>query len=124
MSSTTQKSYVFPMIIIGALFFIFGFVTWLNGVLIPFLKQACELETDFQSYLCYACLFYFLFHHGHSIFHYFEKDRIYKRYVRRACSLWRLVPCFLFLQHKLDHFLYFLLGYSSSNGHDPSSNSI
>ena len=37
------------MIIIGALFFIFGFVTWLNSVLIPFLKQACEL-TDFQAY--------------------------------------------------------------------------
>jgi glucose/galactose transporter len=37
------------MIIIGALFFIFGFVTWLNSVLIPFLQQACEL-TDFQAY--------------------------------------------------------------------------
>lgn len=47
--TSQQKSYVFPMIIIGALFFIFGFVTWLNSVLIPFLKQACEL-TDFQAY--------------------------------------------------------------------------
>ena len=36
------------MIIIGALFFIFGFVTWLNGSLIPFLKVICEL-TEFQS---------------------------------------------------------------------------
>src|SRR5690606_5045991 len=44
-----RKSYVFPMIIIGALFFIFGFVTWLNSVLIPFLQQACQL-TDFQAY--------------------------------------------------------------------------
>ncbi|MDR1112494.1 MAG: sugar MFS transporter [Bacteroidales bacterium] len=34
--------------IIGALFFIFGFVTWLNNILIPFLKTACEL-TDFQA---------------------------------------------------------------------------
>lgn len=48
--STQQKSYVVPMIIIAALFFIFGFVTWLNSVLIPFLRQACEL-TDFQAYL-------------------------------------------------------------------------
>lgn len=47
--NSNQKSYVFPMIIIGALFFIFGFVTWLNSVLIPFLKQACQL-TDFQAY--------------------------------------------------------------------------
>lgn len=32
-----------PLVIIGALFFIFGFITWLNGTLIPFLKLACEL---------------------------------------------------------------------------------
>ncbi|MDT0647261.1 glucose/galactose MFS transporter [Zunongwangia sp. F260] len=37
------------IIIIGALFFIFGFVTWLNALLIPYLKIACELTT-FQSY--------------------------------------------------------------------------
>jgi fucose permease len=47
--TSQQKSYAFPMMIIGALFFIFGFVTWLNSVLIPFLKQACEL-TDFEAY--------------------------------------------------------------------------
>ena len=35
--------------VIGALFFVFGFVTWINSVLIPFLKQICEL-TDFQAY--------------------------------------------------------------------------
>ncbi len=47
--NSNQRSYVFPMIIIGALFFIFGFVTWLNSVLIPFLKQACQLS-DFHAY--------------------------------------------------------------------------
>ena len=47
--TSNQKSYVVPMITIGALFFIYGFFTWLNSVLIPFLKQACEL-TDFQAY--------------------------------------------------------------------------
>jgi len=36
--------------IIGALFFIFGFVTWLNGTLIPFLKLACQLETDIEAF--------------------------------------------------------------------------
>ena len=46
-----QSKYgIMPMIIIGALFFIFGFVTWLNGTLIPYLKIACELNT-FQSLL-------------------------------------------------------------------------
>ena len=39
---------IFPMIIIGILFFIFGFVTWLNGSLIPFLKVICNL-TEFQA---------------------------------------------------------------------------
>lgn len=37
--------------IIGGLFFIFGFVTWLNGTLIPFLKLACDLQTDAQALL-------------------------------------------------------------------------
>lgn len=39
-----------PLVIIGALFFIFGFITWLNSVLIPYLKLACELN-NFESYL-------------------------------------------------------------------------
>ena len=30
------------MIVFGVLFFIFGFVTWLNGSLIPFLKIVCN----------------------------------------------------------------------------------
>ena len=36
------------MAIIGVLFFIFGFVTWLNGSLIPFLKVICDLN-EFQA---------------------------------------------------------------------------
>ena len=43
-----KKSSVVPMIIIGILFFIFGFVTWLNGSLIPFLKVICTLS-DFEA---------------------------------------------------------------------------
>jgi MFS transporter, FHS family, L-fucose permease len=43
------NQYAYSIAIIGILFFIFGFVTWLNSVLIPFLKQACQL-TDFQAY--------------------------------------------------------------------------
>jgi FHS family L-fucose permease-like MFS transporter len=39
-----------PILIIGALFFVFGFITWLNGVLIPYLKIACQLN-NFESYL-------------------------------------------------------------------------
>ena len=54
---SNQKNYVLPMIIIGALFFVFGFVTWVNGTLIPYLKIACQLETDFQSYLVATAFF-------------------------------------------------------------------
>jgi len=52
-SVSTQKTsnYVTSIAIIGALFFIFGFVTWLNGTLIPFLKLACDLKTDTQAFL-------------------------------------------------------------------------
>lgn len=39
-----------PMFVIGTLFFMFGFVTWLNGSLIPFLQIACELD-HIQAYL-------------------------------------------------------------------------
>src|SRR3954464_14168812 len=39
-----------PMVIIGTLFFVFGFVTWLNGSLIPFLKIVCDLN-EFQAML-------------------------------------------------------------------------
>jgi len=39
-----------PIVIIGTMFFVFGFVTWLSAVLVPYLKIACELN-NFQSYL-------------------------------------------------------------------------
>ena len=45
-----KKSLVFSLSIIGVLYFIFGFITWLNSVLIPFLREACELS-DSQAYL-------------------------------------------------------------------------
>lgn len=43
-----SKSFLLPLIIVGALFFILGFITWLNGMLIPYLKTSCEL-TNFQA---------------------------------------------------------------------------
>ncbi|MCS6929547.1 MAG: sugar MFS transporter [Saprospiraceae bacterium] len=44
-------SYGFQIALIGLLFFIFGFVTWLNGSLIPFLKLACDLKYEWQALL-------------------------------------------------------------------------
>ncbi len=45
-----SRNYFMALSIIGALFFIFGFVTWLNGSLMPFLQTACEL-TPFEASL-------------------------------------------------------------------------
>ena len=45
-----RKDYLFSISLIGLLFFLFGFVTWLNGALIQFLKTACELS-DVVAYL-------------------------------------------------------------------------
>jgi FHS family L-fucose permease-like MFS transporter len=53
-TTTAKKSYFMPMLIIGALFFIFGFVTWANSQLIPYLKIACELTTTQSLYVTSA----------------------------------------------------------------------
>ncbi len=49
-----QSSYILSIAIIGALFFIFGFVTWLNGILIPYLKIACELSNYQALFVAFA----------------------------------------------------------------------
>lgn len=50
----SKHTSVVPIIILGALFFIFGFVTWLNGTLIPYLKIACELNTFQALFVAFA----------------------------------------------------------------------
>jgi len=42
--TSISKNSLGPIFIIGILFFIFGFVTWTNSILIPYLKIACELN--------------------------------------------------------------------------------
>ena len=60
-TASSQSSLV-PMLIIGGLFFIFGFITWLNGALIPFLQIVCDLtETEallvaFSFYIAYTVM--------------------------------------------------------------------
>jgi glucose/galactose transporter len=56
MNTTKSGSYIYQITIIGILFAIFGFVTWLNGILIPFLKKSCEL-TDLQAYFVATAFF-------------------------------------------------------------------
>jgi len=44
-TAPAARDYRAPMMIIGLLFFIFGFVTWLNGPLIQFVELAFDLNT-------------------------------------------------------------------------------
>ena len=54
--SSTSSSYRYQITIIGILFAVFGFVTWLNSILIPFLKKSCELS-DQQAYYVATAFF-------------------------------------------------------------------
>ncbi len=48
--SQKKPNYLGPLIIVGVLFFILGFVTWVNGTLITFFKKAFNLDNT-SSYL-------------------------------------------------------------------------
>ena len=50
-NTTGSSSTTGPMIIIGTLFFIFGFVTWLNGPLITYAKLAFNLDTYAKAFM-------------------------------------------------------------------------
>src|SRR3954470_7026574 len=43
-----------PMMIIGSLFFVFGFVTWVNSVLIPYFKLTCQLSVKEAMLVAFA----------------------------------------------------------------------
>ncbi|WP_455497950.1 sugar MFS transporter [Coprobacter sp.] len=47
---TNTKNFIVSIAIMGGLFFTFGFVSWVNAILIPYFRISCEL-THFQSYL-------------------------------------------------------------------------
>lgn len=46
----SKRTMYVAIAIVGMMFFIFGFVSWVNAILIPYFRIACEL-THFQSYL-------------------------------------------------------------------------
>jgi FHS family L-fucose permease-like MFS transporter len=50
MGSLSKRDTTTGILIIGMLFFIFGFVSWVNAILIPYFKIAFQL-THFKSYL-------------------------------------------------------------------------
>lgn len=52
--TNNKQSFTFSLIVIALLYFIFGFVTWLNGTLIPFLKTACQLNNFLAYFVTFA----------------------------------------------------------------------
>ena len=56
MSNEKSNSYYFPLVTLTTLFFMWGFITCLNDILIPYLKDVFEL-THFQSNLVQLAFF-------------------------------------------------------------------
>src|SRR5689334_20759512 len=47
----TKKDYVISILIIALLFFIFGFVSWVNAILIPYFKISFGITAHVRLYL-------------------------------------------------------------------------
>ena len=52
--NSTNRS---ALMMIGILFFVFGFVTWLNGPLITYVKLAFGLDTDAKAFMVTTCFY-------------------------------------------------------------------
>ena len=50
-TNIVRSNYAFSLAMLGALFFIFGLVSWVNSILVPYFKIACELHSEVQGYL-------------------------------------------------------------------------
>ncbi len=50
MDDGRKGGYGKQIMLVGAFFFLFGFITWVNGTLIPYLRIACELK-EWEAYL-------------------------------------------------------------------------
>ncbi|MEO9894186.1 sugar MFS transporter [Aurantibacter sp.] len=55
-----KNSYRYSLAIIGLLFFVFGFLTWINGILIPYFKICMELS-NFEATLVAFCAYFAYF---------------------------------------------------------------
>ena len=78
-----------PILSIGLLFFIFGFITWLNGALIPFLQMVCELS-EIQALLIAFCFYIAYVVMALPMAKILEKTGYQKGYFFVAC----LIACF------------------------------
>lgn len=52
--SVSNRNTILSIMIIALLFFIFGFTTWINAILIPYFKISCELNTAQSLLVAFA----------------------------------------------------------------------
>jgi glucose/galactose transporter len=46
-----KRQYYMSLVMVGCLFFVFGLVSWVNSILVPYFKVACDLKSGVQTYL-------------------------------------------------------------------------
>ena len=46
-----KRQYYSSLAMLGCLFFVFGLVSWVNSILVPYFKVACNLQSEVQGYL-------------------------------------------------------------------------
>lgn len=51
LNNSSKSSYLASLFMCGCLYFIFGFVSWVNSILIPYFKVACDLHNEVLGYL-------------------------------------------------------------------------
>lgn len=51
MKTTNKSGYAFSLAMLCLLFFVFGLVSWVNSILVPYFKVACDLQSEVQGYL-------------------------------------------------------------------------
>lgn len=57
----SDKRSLFPLLIIGILFFVFGFITWINGILIPYFQICLELSNFESLWVAFASFIAYFF---------------------------------------------------------------
>jgi FHS family L-fucose permease-like MFS transporter len=107
-TSIQKKQGLSPVVIIGILFFIFGFITWLNSVLIPYLKLACELNNA-EAYLVTTAFYISYFVLAIPSGRILKKNRLQKRHARGLAVM--AVGALIFIPAALSRFYgLFLFG--------------
>jgi glucose/galactose transporter len=61
MNTKSPQNNLVPLLIIGILFFVFGFVTWVNGTLIAFFKKAFDLDNTSSFFVTFAFFIAYFF---------------------------------------------------------------